>query len=84
MSWSPELFIGELRPWPESVCVIREGEEAFYFPELTCKMGEAGKDLGMEIVNRYICTACGRSILIARGCAKPDYCPMCGAKVVDE
>ena len=35
MSWSPELYIGEFRPWPDSVHVVRgKTEETMrYFPE---------------------------------------------------
>lgn len=35
MSWSPDLFIGELRPWPYSVHVVRGKTEEFkrYVPE---------------------------------------------------
>lgn len=39
MSWSPELHIGELRPWPDSVRVVR-GESlvaSYYVPERTAK-----------------------------------------------
>ena len=35
MSWSPDLYIGELRPWPDSVRVVRgnSGEARRYMPE---------------------------------------------------
>lgn len=35
MSWSPDLFIGELRPWPDSVYVVRSRtvETRRYVPE---------------------------------------------------
>lgn len=35
MSWSPDLYIGELRPWPDSVHVVRgnSGEARRYTPE---------------------------------------------------
>ena len=35
MSWSPDLYIGELRPWPDSVHVVRGNtdETRRYFPE---------------------------------------------------
>ena len=35
MSWSPDLFIGEFRPWPDSVHVVRgrTDETLRYVPE---------------------------------------------------
>ena len=35
MSWSPDLFIGEFRPWPDSVYVVRgkTDETRRYVPE---------------------------------------------------
>lgn len=35
MSWSPDLYIGEMRPWPDSVHVMRgsSGEARRYVPE---------------------------------------------------
>lgn len=35
MSWSPELWIGEFRPWPDSVYVMRgkTNESVRYVPE---------------------------------------------------
>lgn len=35
MSWSPDLFIGELRPWPDTVHVVRgkTDEMRRYVPE---------------------------------------------------
>lgn len=35
MGWSPELCIGEFRPWPESICVVRDktDETRRYVPE---------------------------------------------------
>lgn len=37
MSWSPELFIGELRPWPDTVHVVRgkTDEMRRYVPEVS-------------------------------------------------
>lgn len=32
MSWSPDLYIGEMRPWPESVTVRRGNESKAYVP----------------------------------------------------
>lgn len=51
MSWSPDLFIGELRPWPDSVHVVRgkTDETRRYFPE--CKDGQ-------EVLERRIDELC--------------------------
>ena len=75
MSWSPEVFIRELRPWPDSVHVVRgrTGEKLRYLPERTCHL--VGEDLGYTIAPT--CGACGHKWVAF------NYCPMCGAKVVD-
>ena len=38
MSWSPELYIGEMRPWPNSVRVRRgrNGESRDYVTKTVC------------------------------------------------
>ena len=35
MSWSPDLFIGEFRPWPDTVHVVRDKTDEIrrYVPE---------------------------------------------------
>ena len=76
MSWSPELFIGELRPWPDTVHVVRGKTEETrrYVPERTCKdKAESGP--------YFWCDSCNQFIIYP---SPPNYCPECGAKVVDE
>ena len=59
MSWHITEYIGELRPWPDSVHVVRgrTGETVRYFPERTCRMepdGYCGEQYGI-----YKCSNCG-------------------------
>lgn len=51
MSWSPDLYIGELRPWPDSVHVVRGNtdEKRRYFPE---------REDGQEALERRIDELC--------------------------
>lgn len=77
MSWSPELYIGGLRPWPDTVHVVRSqtDEMCRYTPERTCHILE-DEDTGM-----LTCSECGA--------VQPEdftayYCWSCGARVVDE
>ena len=93
MSWSPELFIGEMRPWPDSVHVVRgkTGETVRYFPERTCRAELNGER------SAVICSECGSQMplkgwgefrdwggvtRIGTFTAYP-HCPNCGCKVVE-
>lgn len=93
MSWSPELPIGEFRPWPDTVHVVRgrTGETLRYVPERTC-YDEGGTDYHGEQL--FHCSECGclLSLYNLDGtntlCTSliydyPRYCPECGRKVVD-
>lgn len=76
MSWSPELFIGSERPWPDTVHVVRgrTGETKRYLPERTCRdKAKSGP--------YFWCDSCNQFIIYP---SPPNYCPECGAKVVDE
>ena len=55
MSWSSELYIGENRPWPDTVRVIRgKTEETLcYIPEKTCHIVED------EDTSFLTCSECG-------------------------
>ena len=82
MSWTPDLIIGELRPWPDAVRVIRgETDEAKrYVPEKKCRY---------ELRDGwFVCSSCGRRTWAFEGkgdpLSPPRFCPDCGAKVVDE
>ena len=72
MSWTPDLIIGELRPWPDAVRVRRGNtdETMLYVPERTCrkKPGKGGY---------FFCSECGCNI--TGGWA--NFCPNCGARV---
>lgn len=78
MSWSPELQIGEMRPWPDSVRVVRDktGESRRYLPERTCEAeySDCGDGTGA-----LYCSECGGYMD-----ENDRYCPHCGAKVVEQ
>lgn len=87
MSWSPELPIGEFRPWPDTVHVVRgrTGEMLRYVPERTCR--NISPKLGN---NEFTCEECLARVYGSGGrwfdanwdYHKFNYCPNCGRKVV--
>ena len=135
MSWTPELYIGELRPWPDAVQVVRDrsGEVMLYtitpllhfwtadgtlhveplrIPERidVTLPDERGREVRSARVRRYVpertChvesyddgvdegmdgdwyayapptwfLSCGHQV---EGAERPNFCPSCGARVVD-
>ena len=72
MSWSPDLYIGEMRPWPESVTVRRGNESKKYVPDKVAHKVTHTED---GIVGRCTCDSCGRSVRRAFA-----SCPWCGAR----
>jgi hypothetical protein len=78
MSWTAEIYIGEMRPWPGSVSVRRGGEERTYVPERTCHV--VRYPLGIHDDSyAEICSEC-------RVVIEPDvyYCANCGARIEEE
>lgn len=74
MSWSSEIYIGETRPWPDTVRVIRgKTEETLcYMPERKCHIVE-DEDTGI-----LTCSECGA--------VQPEdytvyWCWCCGARI---
>ena len=63
MSWSPDLFIGELRPWPDSVHVVRgrTDEARRYFPRERAKRVRSLAD-ERGTVGRCTCSECGGKV----------------------
>lgn len=47
MSWYPDLYIGELRPWPDAVYVWRgkTGESKRYLPDDFCALARENNEL---------------------------------------
>ena len=85
MSWSPELFIGELRPWPDTVHVVRgkTDETRLYVPERTCRYEFVANIVrcGISLNSCGLkCSECGRDQIYMEA---PKYCPECGCKVVE-
>ena len=72
MSWSPDLYTGEMRPWPESVTVRRGQESKTYVPDKVAHKVTHTED---GIVGRCTCDSCGRTVRRAFA-----TCPWCGAK----
>lgn len=58
MSWSPDLFIGEFRPWPDTVHVVRDMwrelavacAEQVTSHETLRKVSDRMCELGIEVV----------------------------------
>jgi len=75
MSWTPELYIGGLRPWPDAVRVIRSqtDESKTYVPDRTATR----KVISYGAIGRCNCSACN-------WCVDPfdAYCRRCGARFV--
>lgn len=83
MSWTPELYIGGMRPWPDAVRVVRSqtDESVTYVPERTCQIETTENWLPAERYHR--CKECGAffAVLDASHDIPPRLCPNCGRKV---
>lgn len=55
MSWYPDLYIGELRPWPDAVYVWRgkTGESKRYLPDDFCALARENNEL-RELVREMV------------------------------
>lgn len=86
MSWQPEVFIGELRPWPDSVLVTKgaSDERKRYVPEETCKLESSHGWTDAYVSHRWTVELDCHTIDDWGERELPDYCPYCGRKVVDE
>lgn len=66
MSWSPDIFIGEFRPWPDSVYVVRgkSDETRRYVPEDFSAISRENVELRelvrhlRECTRHNVCAAC--------------------------
>jgi uncharacterized OB-fold protein len=74
MSWSPDLYIGEFRPWPDSVHVVRgrTDEQRRYFPRETAKRVTVTVD-ERGTIGHTECSECG--VLVGMD---DRYCRHCG------
>lgn len=94
MSWSPELFIGDLRPWPDTVHVVRgkTDEMQRYVPERNVPERTCHDLRVFDSWDMFTCSSCKALILRNAVHFNIDgftdnsirFCPNCGAKVVDE
>ena len=76
--------------WPDCITVSHEGmrePERRYVPERTCRIvsyvDKSPSSFG-GVVHR--CSSCGKALpkaLFRNGWTRLDYCPRCGAKVVE-
>lgn len=75
MSWTAELHIGELRPWPDAVHLYRGNtyDMKAYMPDTTATR----KVTSYGAIGRCNCSACN-------WCVDPfdAYCRRCGARFV--
>lgn len=127
MSWTADIIIGELRPWPDAVQVVRgDTDETMRYtvtplPHFWTGDGtlhveprklperidvalpdKRGREVHSAKVYRFVpertcryeikdcwyeCSNCGRSMWRYEGkgdpLSPPNFCPTCGAKVVD-
>ena len=88
--WSPELYIGGMRPWPDTVQVVRsrtdemrryvpEREECHRLPpdnDSTCVVRHGPTGMQVEF-GYWKCSVCGCNCFEGAR-----YCMGCGAKVV--
>lgn len=86
MSWSPDVFIGELRPWPDTVHVVRgkTDETRNYVPESERDMW---RDLVGEMVHPDVCDqlqAENAKLHAELTDLRLGSCPSCGIKVENE
>lgn len=80
MTWRAEVYIGEMRPWPDAVDVVRgrTGEAAEYVPGRTCRLVETVYHDGSGVWYHEL--SCGHyAETVVK--APPSYCPECGARV---
>lgn len=81
MGWSPDVFIGELRPWPDEVCVVKGNHEVTrqYVPRQTCRNVS-------DPPEGFLCSDCGWGDFDEPTHLLKDanFCPNCGAKLVSE
>lgn len=77
MSWQVDLIIGELRPWPDSVRVLRgvTGEGRIYTPERRARKVTVWTHDTDHATGHTECSECKGSI---NPCAK--WCEHCGCK----
>lgn len=80
MTWRAEVYIGEMRPWPDVVDVVkgRTGEAVEYVPGRTCRIiGTIYYD-GEGVWYHEL--SCGHEVETLDK-EPPSYCSECGARV---
>ena len=96
MSWSPELYIGSMRPWPDSVQVIRSqtDESRWYVLEEVCVPHGEWERISQTQEAREMHCICGHYLgTDKRGSIPfdyeilfemPRYCPDCGCRITSK
>ena len=74
--------------WPERVLISKktQGEadgESWYIPERTCEQVDVTDKCQPYVTHITICSLC-REILAFDEYTAPNYCPSCGAKIIDK
>ena len=93
MSWQPYFHIAAKRPWPDAVRMVRPNTKEIrrYVPERTCQGHTDQEYFDCHLVT-FNCMACGWEGVVDSGFVDysskesdmPNFCPSCGAKVIDE
>ena len=81
MSWQTDVSVWTDKP--ETIQVFSDdGREQDYVPERTCHMECVPMFPGTD--SHFLCWECSDCSTTNDENRKPNYCPNCGAKVVDE
>lgn len=92
MSWTHEMYIGSMRPWPSLIRVLRtDGEMQEYEPKrgvcsadeteriwCRCKGGLHDRFLTVHVME---CNECGRTYEHVNG--SYEFCPHCGRRIME-
>lgn len=81
--WLERVTMDGEQRYPERICVGSLERPRVYVPERTCRINMPVVDWETGETD-YRCSACGFSADPQDWAETYDYCPRCGAKVVDE
>ena len=86
MSWSPDMFIGKKRPWPDEVHVVKGNYEVIrrYVPEdrRTCRPRITPVDDNDSQHVAYVCFNRGnRNLIVTKNAHLFLRCPICGRQI---
>ena len=80
MSWAPEIHIGEMRPWPDAVLVVRgETDEACRYVPCRTAIRISVPRQSHVALGHYECGECHGTVG-----ASDAFCKHCGTRMEDE